>query len=70
MNWTTAYLELDDNQVQIRGTDMNGLTVQGGILSYKSITVEYKCNFDCYSILSLFFRSLPYGGSLILYNSL
>ena len=63
-------MESGDNQVQIKCTDMNGLTVRGDILSYKSITVEYKCNFDCYSILSLFFRSLPYGGSLILYNSL
>ena len=35
MSWTTANMELDDNQTQIRGTDMNELTVQGGNFSYK-----------------------------------
>ena len=33
---------------------MNELTVRGGILSYKSVIVKYKYNFDCYNILSLF----------------
>ena len=60
MNWTTANMELDDNQAQIRGIDMNELAVRGGNLSYKSIKIEYKYNFDCYSIFSLFFRSLPH----------
>ena len=60
-------MESGDNQAQIKGTDMNELTVRGGMLSYKSITVEYKYNFDCYNILSLFFRSLSHGGSLTLY---
>ena len=36
MNWTTANMELDDNQTQIRGTDMNELFVRGGNFSYKS----------------------------------
>ena len=49
---------------------MNKLTVRGGILSYESIIVGYKYNFDCYSVFSLFLQSLPYGGSLILYISL
>ena len=70
MNWTTASMELDGNQAQIRGTNMNKLTVRGGILSYESITVVYKYNLDCYSVLSLFLRSSPHGGSLILYSSL
>ena len=48
---------------------MNKLTVRGGILSYELITVKYKYNFDCYSVLSLFFRSPPHGRSLILYSS-
>ena len=69
MNWRTANMELDDNQARIRGTDMNELTVWGGNLSYKSIKIEYKYNFDCYNIPSLFFWSLPYGGSLTLYSS-
>ena len=67
---TTASMELGDNQAQIRGTDINELTVQGGVLSYKSITIEYKYNFDCYSILSRFFWSLPQWGSPTLYSSL
>ena len=69
MNWRTANMELDDNQARIRGTDMNELTVWGGNLSFKSIKTEYKYNFDCYNIPSLFFWSLPYGGSLTLYSS-
>ena len=36
MSWTTANMKLDDNQTQIRGTDMNELTVRGGNFSYKS----------------------------------
>ena len=36
MNWTTTNMELDDNQAQIRGTDMNKLPVQEGNFSYKS----------------------------------
>ena len=55
MNWTTAIMESGDNQAQVKGTDMNELAVRGDILSYKSITVEYKYNFDCYSIPFLFF---------------
>ena len=55
MKWTTASMESGDNQAQIRGTDMNELTVRGGVLSYKSVTIVHKYNFDCYSILSLFF---------------
>ena len=30
MNWTTASTELNDNQTQIRGSNINGLSVQGG----------------------------------------
>ena len=36
INQTTTTMELDDNQVQIRGTDMNELTVRGCNFSYKS----------------------------------
>ena len=64
-----ASMESDDNQAQIRGTDMNELTVRWGILSYKSITVEYKTILIA-TIFSLFFWSLPHGGSLTLYSSL
>ena len=44
MNWTTAYLELEDNQVQIRGTDMNELTVRGGNFANKSIKQSTSTN--------------------------
>ena len=37
MIWTTANMELDDNQARLKGTDMNDLTVRGGNLSYKSV---------------------------------
>ena len=30
MSWTTANIELDDNQTQIRDADMKELTVRGG----------------------------------------
>ena len=59
-------MESGDNQAQIRGTDMNELTVRGGVLSYKSVTIVHKYNFDCYSILSLFFRSLLHRWSYII----
>ena len=31
MNWITANMESGDNQTQIRDTDLNELTIQGGI---------------------------------------
>ena len=30
MSCTTASIELNDNQTQIRGSDINGLSVRGG----------------------------------------
>ena len=30
MSWTTASTELNDNQTQIKGFDINGLSVWGG----------------------------------------
>ena len=29
MSWTTVNTEINDNQIQIRGSDINGLSVQG-----------------------------------------
>ena len=55
MNLTTANMDLKDDQARTKKIKLNDFTVRGGILSYKSITVWYKYNFDCYSILSLFF---------------
>ena len=30
MSWTTTSTELNDNQTQIRGSNINGLSVRGG----------------------------------------
>ena len=53
---TTASKALKDDQVRTKKIELNEFTVLGGILSYKSIRVGYKYNFDCYNILSLFFQ--------------
>ena len=70
MNLTTSNMDLKDDQARTRKIELNEFTIREGILSYKSITVGYKYNSDCYNILSLFFRSFPHGGSLTLYSSL
>ena len=70
MNLTTANMDLKDDQARTNKIKLNEFTVRGGIWSYKSITVGYRYNFDCYSIFALFFRSFPHGRSLTLYNSL
>ena len=35
MNWTTATIEWDDNQTQIRDVNVNELVVQGGHFDIK-----------------------------------
>ena len=70
MNLTMARIDLKDDQTRTKKIKLNEFTVRGGIFPYKSIIVGYKYNFDCYSILSLFFRFPSHGGSLTLYNSL
>ena len=70
MNLTTTSMDLKDDQPRTKKIKLNEFTVREGILSYKSITVGYKYNFNCYSILSLLFRSLPHERSLTLYSSL
>ena len=37
MNWTTTSVELDDNQAQIKDTDMNKLAIRRDNSPYKSI---------------------------------
>ena len=70
MNLTTASIDLKNDQAWTKKIKLNEFTVQGGILSYKSITIGYKYNFDCYNILSLFFWFLSHGRSLTLYSSI
>ena len=55
MNLTMTSIDLKDDQVRTKKIKLNEFTIRGGILSYKSIIVGYKYNFDCYSILSLLF---------------
>ena len=42
MSWTTASTELNDNQTQIRGFDINGLSVQGGhtCINWSQLDIE------------------------------
>ena len=68
MSWTTASIKLNDNQAQIRDIDVNGLLVREGHNYCIVITVGYWDSLDCYSVLSLFFRSPSHGGSPILYS--
>ena len=37
MNWTTALIDLEDDQVRTRNTELNGFTIRGGYSSHKSI---------------------------------
>ena len=55
MNLTMVRIDLKDDQTRTKKIKLNKFTVRGGIFPYKSIIVGYKYNFDCYSILSLFF---------------
>ena len=64
MNLTTASMDLKDDQARTKKIKLNEFTVRGGILSYKSITVRYKYNFDCFNILSLFFDPFLMEGPL------
>ena len=64
MNWTTTNMELDDNQAQIRGTDMNELTIRGGHFSYKS-TKQSTCTILIATVVFLYFSDpLPLGSLL------
>ena len=37
MNWTTAKMDLDNDQAKTRNTNLNQFSVRGGKSSYKSI---------------------------------
>ena len=36
MNWTTASMDLNDDQTRTKSTDLNQFTIQGGKSLYKS----------------------------------
>ena len=70
MDWTTVSTELNNNQTQIRGSDVRGLSVQGGYLSIDWSQLDTKISKGA-TVFSLLFLSLPsHGGSLPLYSSL
>ena len=72
MNWTTANMELDDNQAQIRGTDMNERAIRGGNFSYKSTKQSTSTILIATVFFLYFFDPLPLGSllSFILHLSL
>ena len=72
MNWTTANMELDDNQAQIRCTDMNEHAVRGGNFSYKSTKQSTSTILIATLFFLYFFDPLPLGSllSFILHLSL
>ena len=72
MNLTTANMELDDNQAQIRCTDMNERAVRGGNFSYKSTKQSTSTILIATLFFLYFFDPLPLGSllSFILHLSL
>ena len=67
MSWTTASIELNDNQTQIRSFWCQWIFSPRRSQLYILITVEYRDNLDWYSVLSLFFQSLLHEESFTLY---
>ena len=67
MSWTTANIELNDNQTQIRSFWYQWTFSPRRSQLYILITVEYRDNLDWYSVLSLFFQSLLHEESFTLY---
>ena len=67
MSWTTASIELNDNQIQIRSFWCQWTFSPRRSQLHILITVEYRDNLDWYSVLSLFFQSLLHEESFTLY---
>ena len=67
-----ANMELDDNQVQIRGSDMSELAIWGGNCSYKSTKQSTSTNLIATVFFLYFSDPLPLGSllSFILHLSL
>ena len=65
-------MELDDNQAQIRGTDMNERAIRGGNFSYKSTKQSTSTILIAIVFFLYFFDPLPLGSllSFILHLSL
>ena len=70
MNWTTASMDLNDDQARTRSIDMNQFTVQRGESLYKSIKLNTSIILMV-TVLSLsLFPSASHGGSFLLYSTL
>ena len=73
MNWTTASMDLNDDQARTRSTDLNQFTVRGGESLYKSIklntsiilmvTVFSFSFFDPFLMKGLLHYIAPFGSS-------
>ena len=70
MNWTTASMDLNDDQTRTRSTDLNQFTVQGDKSLYKSTRLNTSIILIV-TVFSFYFSDpLPHGGSHTLYSSL
>ena len=66
MNWTTANMDLNDDQARIRSTDLNQFTIQGGESLYKSIKLKTSIILMV-TIFSLYFSGHPLMEGLFYY---
>ena len=70
MSWTTISTELNDNQTQIRGFDINGPSIRGGhtCINWSQLDTE---TVQIATVLSFYFSPLllSHGGFLSLYIS-
>ena len=64
MNWTTANMDLNDDQTKTRSTDLNQFTVRGGKPLYKSTRLN--TNIILMATVFTFYFSDPFliGGLL------
>ena len=73
MNWTTASMDLNDDQPRTKSTDLNQFTVRGGKFLYKStrlntsiilmVTVFSFCFSNLFLIEGLLHYIAPFGPS-------
>ena len=66
MNWIIAWIDLEDGQVRIRNTELNGFIVQGGYSSHKSIKQSTNTILIA-TVFSFYFSSLFLMGGLLHY---
>ena len=70
MNWTTATMEWNDNQTQLKDVNANELVVWRGHFGIKRSQLDTSIIWITTMSSLLFPSPLSQGGSLTLYNSL